>query len=356
MHALLFAANALVATASVAHATPDTLELEAHAGGPYEVTAGDEVVLDGSASVTFQCEQTEFGWDLDGDRVVDIDGGDSATARLSTADIDGPTSFRVTLYVICWLPGSVTSTQTSDSTGLTIDNAAPVITALSADPATVQEGSSVRLDVAWTDPEPADTHVVTWELEDGTTLSGDEVVASMPQDGDVEVRVTVQDDDGGEDSDTLWVRVDNAPPELVGTPPARALVGQTWRFAPMVSDPGADDLHLFSAELPPGALLEPTTGEITWVPTAPQLGDWEMSLTVEDDDGATDYLFFTVEVVDGGSTDPRPGQPSAGGDPWAGAYDIQGEGCACSSASAGRRASGWALLLLALLPGRRRRR
>ncbi len=342
---------ALSPVAAASPASPPFVDLTADAGGPYDVTAGETVLLDASGSITFQCVEVEFSWDIDGDREVDIEAGSEPTWTLDTSTIDGPVVWDVTLYMHCWLVDAVDSIRRADETTLTVENAPPEITMVGWDPAEVDEGGSLRLEVDYDEPEPADAVTITWELDDGRVFDGTKVVVPMVQDGTVEVVVRVEDDDGDADTDTFWVDVLNLPPELVGSPPLTVAVGQAWSFAPTVEDPGAEDEHRFSADLPPGATLDDKTGALSWIPTEDQVGEWDFTLVVRDEDAAEDRMVFSVTVT-AESEDPpvtRPdGNGSADGDPYADAYPVAGEGCDCGSGSA-------ALLLLPLLGLRRRR-
>lgn len=342
-------------------------ELWVDAGGPYLVDAGETVTLDASGSRVELCTRAQFAWDLDGDGLVDTTGSTSPTYAFSTAHIDGPHEQRVHVQVTCWLIDELDSIEGSDDAALGVRNAAPTITGVERD-AAPREGALLHLSVEFTDPEAADTHVVGWDLGDGATATGEEISHTWVQDGRYEVTVQVTDDDGGSHTFVSLLDVANLPPDLSGSPSTQATVGQPWSFVPLVTDPGLADTHSFRADLPAAATLDTATGEISWTPSAGDVGDHALSLSVEDDAGDGDTLLWTVEVRDAGATDTGSGDGGGGGggggdrpygdghaqgDPWEGAYPIAGEGCRCDASRADLLAP--ALLPMALLTMRRRR-
>lgn len=344
-------------------APPVSVDGLADAGGPYSVSAEGTVTLDASASRTTACTRVLYTWDVDSDGVVDVDAGAASRAEWTAAGVDGPWNSVITLAVTCYLSGSL-AVEGKDSARLTVNNVAPSIVALETS-GTLREGSAVSLSVEASDVEAADLLTVTWELGDGSSLTGASVVHTWVQDGDYDIDITVTDDDGGRATRTQRLRVVNAPPEIQGEPETRAWVGSLYTFAPTVSDPGALDEHVWAVSLPDGAAFDPKSRRISWTPTVDQLGGHRFEVVVLDDAGDSDALSWTVEVqqdggdtggegdggqADGGGGGGRPwGDGSADPDPWDD-WEIQGEGCRCRGGSA-------ALLLPAVLPliGLRRR-
>lgn len=343
-------------------APPVVVDGLADAGGPYSVSAEGTVTLDASASRTSACTRVQYDWDIDGDGAVDVAAGSASRADWTAAGVDGPWTSVITLVVTCYLSGSL-AVEGKDSTRLTVNNVAPSIVALETS-GTLREGSEVTLTVEASDVEAADALTVTWDLGDGSSRSGASVSHTWVQDGDYDISITVSDDDGGRATRTQRLRVVNAPPEIDGEPSTRAWVDQLYTFTPSARDPGALDELIWAVALPDGAAFDPTTLQITWTPTADQLGDHRFEVVVRDDAGDSDALAWSVEVSqeggdtggtgDGGLADGggggRPwGDGSADPDPWDD-WEIQGEGCRCRGGSA-------ALLLPAVLPliGLRRR-
>lgn len=78
--------------------------------------------------------------------------------------------------------------------------------------------------------------------------------------------------------------------------------GQTLRFTAQATDPDNDPLLYSSSVLPPGAVLNPSSGEFSWTPTAGQIGSYAITLTVTDARGLEDSTSTLVTVI-GTSTD-----------------------------------------------------
>ena len=178
----------------------------ADAGGPYAITEGDALTLDGSASTDPDEEPLTFHWDVDGDGDFDEDvTGATPTvtaARLAELGIgDGPDGPReITLEVS---NGFETDTRT---TTLRVANAAPADIVFDG-PADALPREELAFTGTFTDPGAADTHTATVDWGDGTvealdvtaaagggTLAGRHTYAEA---GRYAVAVTVADDDGG---------------------------------------------------------------------------------------------------------------------------------------------------------------
>jgi len=136
-------------------------------GGPYTVSEGGTVALDGSASSDSDGSITTYEWNLDGDGTygetgIDAGRGDETgqTATFDAAGLDGPGSFAIALRVTD--DDGATSTYI---TGIIIANVAP--TADAGGPYTVLEGGTVTL--AGSGSDPVDGLTYTWDLDgDGT--------------------------------------------------------------------------------------------------------------------------------------------------------------------------------------------
>ena len=339
-------------------------ELWVDAGGPYQVDAGASTTLDASRSRLESCTRAEFAWDLDGDGLVETTVSSSPTVTFSATHMDGPLELEVHVQVTCWLIDEIASIDGSDDARVTVRNADPEISGVERD-ANPREGTPVTMTVEFVDPEGADTHTVQWDLGDGETAVGEEIEHRWVQDGRYEVTVVVTDDDGGLDTFVAVADVANLPPTLSGSPQTQVAPDEAYAFTPLVIDPGLADTHSFTASLPPAATLDPLTGQVAWTPTLDDLGDWDLSLSVQDDAGDGDTMLWTLTVSEDAPTDTgtelgdRPwADGHAQADPWQDAYPITGEGCRCTSngrAAEGRTLTPLAALSLVALIWRRRR-
>jgi len=69
-------------------------------------------------------------------------------------------------------------------------------------------------------------------------------------------------------------------------------------FQLTATDTEGDTLTFSSANLPPGAELNPTTGEFHWTPNFAQAGTYPVMFTVADPSGGMDSATMTIHVVD----------------------------------------------------------
>ncbi|MEZ5337478.1 MAG: PKD domain-containing protein [bacterium] len=153
------------------------------------------VLFDGSGSIDFNGTIEKFEWDIDGDLVVDIDGGTdptleqlytssgSRTVRLFATDDDGQTSI-VSVTV-----------ETSDP-----DNPPPTAVLI----VSPENGSGPREVTFNATASTDDSQIVSYQFDidgDGDTdISSEDPLVTIPElnlNGTITARVTVVDDDGG---------------------------------------------------------------------------------------------------------------------------------------------------------------
>ena len=282
----------------------------ADAGGPYAGEAGSEVTLDASASDVSLCSSVRYAWDCDNDGTIDETYSLDPVYVWHTDDLDGPLTQTVRLVLRCEvsLGSSSYYIDAEDTTEVTLDNAPPVILRIEA-PEAVDEGGTLSVSVAYQDPETADSHSVSWSLSDGQIATGVAPTFTVGGDEALDVQVTVTDDDGGADTLTQRVAVENRPPAISGSPGTESSVHEVYVFAPVGSDPGGDPLSWGLSTVPEGATFDAATGAFAWTPNEAQAGDWPFRLSVEDGDGGQAYLEWTVHVRSG--VDNPDAQPLA---------------------------------------------
>ncbi|MHA1907986.1 MAG: PKD domain-containing protein, partial [Candidatus Thorarchaeota archaeon] len=80
----------------------------------------------------------------------------------------------------------------------------------------IDEGTTLDFTGAFSDPSPSDTHTVEWDFGDGTPLVYGDLVQShgFGDNGIFEVTLTVTDDDGLSDSDSVFVISSNVAPSV----------------------------------------------------------------------------------------------------------------------------------------------
>lgn len=174
----------------VQNATPT-----ANAGGPYTVTEGGSVALDGSASSDpLQDPSTlTYEWDFDNDGQYDDATGISPT--FSAANVDGPAVVPIGLRVTNDFDEISTAT-----TSVTVNNAAPTAI-INGAPTNSAVNVPINLTGSFTDPSPLDT-ISSWAwtvLKDGspfTSGSSQNFTFTPTGVGNYTVSLIVTDDDG----------------------------------------------------------------------------------------------------------------------------------------------------------------
>ena len=283
------AARLLTAAVQFVARRPPTVD----PGGPYHGDPGDFVLLSGSASDPDGGE-VSCAWDFDGDGTSD------STDLLTTYDAsaaDGP--LEVDLALTCTDDEGDTSTESAE---LSVPNLPPRILDVSI-PFPAQEGVELELAVEFEDPEPADTHTVTWDLGDGTTSTGTPISHTYASDGSYEVEVTVTDDDLGSDSRSFAWSVHNVGPAVMLQGDTEGEVGEVLTFTCETSDQG-DDPVAISWDMGDGT----TIGHLEEVKHA-YVAAGTFTVTCEADDGVdTATATLVVEIVEVDDNAP-PGRP-----------------------------------------------
>ncbi|WP_108667151.1 tandem-95 repeat protein [Euzebya rosea] len=201
------------------------------AGGPYTVDEGAALTLLATGTVAPDAQPAIHDWDLDGDGTFETPG---RTPRLSTVDIDGPTSLVVTARVCDVLGQCATDTATVD-----VLNVAPQVSA--GRDRTVFRDELVALNGRFADPAGSldDRYATRWTIADRDTGDpiGDPVDAdlehgqtaghtlSFTTPGTYEARLDVTDADGATGTGGLTVRVLNQPPDCSAAAPS---TGELW--------------------------------------------------------------------------------------------------------------------------------
>ena len=281
-----FSADALTLLAQAIEATQLDGPPVAVTGGPWSVDEGSSITLDATGSDAGDLGPLTWSWDLDGDGVL----GDSTAADpvFDASTMDGPASVTITLEVT-----DSCGRTSSDSADLTIDNAAPTIGSMTDD-GPQPEASPVSFSADATDPGP-DTLTFTWDFGDSSpTATGQTPVHTFVDDGSYTVSLTVDDGQGGADTDTLSVQVSNVAPTIdFATQDGPQPEGSAVAFDASASDPG-DDTLTYTWDFGDGA---PTVTGASVSHAYDDEGTWSVTLTVSDGDGGTDSEPLTVQTT-----------------------------------------------------------
>ena len=132
-----------------------------------------------------------------------------------------------------------------------------------------------------------------WELSSGSSVMGQtSVIEHYATPGVYWAKFTVTDDVGLTCSDTAEATALGAsggvPPRIVSTPALSAACGRPYVYAEGPTGPLAtgDQPMAWSVQGVPGAQVDPTTGQILWLPTLESAGTQHLVLTATNADGS----------------------------------------------------------------------
>jgi hypothetical protein len=89
----------------------------------------------------------------------------------------------------------------------------------------------------------------------------------------------------------------NRPPVITSQPPTNVSLGDAYSYAIYVSDPDGDPLSVVLASAPAGMALDGASRTVRWTPSASQLGNHNVRLSVSDGRGGLAEQAFTVAVL-----------------------------------------------------------
>jgi len=179
------------------------------------------------------------------------------------------------------------------STDITVNNVAP--TAFAEYDQTVDEGVEAIFVGDYTDPGTADTHIFMWDFGDGSPGSSElSPTHTYGDNGVYTVYFTVVDDDGGANTDTVTVIVNNVAPTVDAGPDQIVYSGDTVAFSGSFTDPGWLDTHMMDWHFGDGQIY---SGTLTPTHIYLLADTYSVSLTVTDDDAGVGSDSLTVIVL-----------------------------------------------------------
>lgn len=194
------------------------------------------------------------------------------------------------------------------SASVTITNVPPAVN-IGAATATINEGGTFSRAGSFTDPG-ADSWTGTVDYGNGSgpqplTLNPDKTFSlshTYPQDGSFTITVTVSDDDGGSDTETIALTVNNVLPTVNAGPDVSILEGATFSQGGSFTDPGADTWSA-TVDYGDGSGTQPLTLNGKNLTLSHVYADnvgspFTVTVTVLDDDGSsTDIVTVAVANV-----------------------------------------------------------
>ena len=192
----------------------------ADAGPDQTVNGGDTVTLDGSASIdTDPRDPTPgvltFSWTQTAGTSVALSGANTANPTFTAPNVDETLTFQLTVTD----DEGNSTTDTVDITIVAVEENIPP-TADAGPDQTVNAGDTVTLDGSGSSDPDDDALTFSWTQTDGTdvTLTGDDTANptfTAPDGAEtLTFELTVDDGNGGTDTDTVNVTVTSGPPVL----------------------------------------------------------------------------------------------------------------------------------------------
>lgn len=258
---------------------------------PDVVDEGDTVNLFASATDVVGDTLT-YSWVLPGNGTVS---GASASGVLYDSGLQ-----TITLNV-----SDGTSTASQDFE-ITVNNLDPMLTNVGV-PLNVDEGASVALTATATDPG-ADTLTYTWDVGVLGTAVGADIDVVFGDNGTWPVDLTVTDGEGGEDTWSGSITVNNVAPSVSISGDVDDSLSTTLSWTAVVTDPGADT-HTWSWDFGDGFT---SAGAASQSHTYVRNGLFEVIAKATDDDGAKGQGSIWVTISSLGPTvEPFAFEPSA---------------------------------------------
>ncbi len=228
---------------------------------------------DGSDPITETLENTDEAIASSPTHIYSDDG--IYTATLTVTDSDGAV--------------------TESNIDVTINNTNPVIESLTGD-TEINEGDRVNLNAIALDAG-SDELTYTWDLGNGTELTGQTVEAEYLDNGVYDVTLTVSDDDGGVTNSNLTITVNNVAPVIKSlTGGTEIKEGDTATFSAIASDPGDDTLTYIWDFGDDSEQLTVDSSQLPVSHTYADNGDYIVNLTVRDEDGSETSQTLDVSV------------------------------------------------------------
>jgi len=277
-----------------------------------------------STPVTIGSDGVLYSYDVD---ATDLNAGDSLTYVLTTSpagmSIDSATG------LIRWTPTlaqvgdhNVTVTVSDDATpalsasqSFTISilevNWQPVISPISCSAATVDMPFSCDINAIDTNTSDILTYSLTTSPAGMSIDAATGVITWTPvsgQEGDNAVTVTVTDDDAAplsaSQSFNVSIAAANVAPTFTSVPVTSAVEFVAYSYDVEATDANVGDILTYTlAASPAGMSIDAATGLLSWTPTAAQVGDHAVTVTVTDDGNPvlSSDQSFTVTVFSAGS-------------------------------------------------------
>ncbi len=269
----------------------------ADAGGPYEITEGENIILNATGSSDPGNDPLTYLWDLDDDGVYDDAAGSQPLvpwAALKALELDtNGNEQEIHVRVDDGEPGGTGFAKA----WLTIHNAAP--TANAGADQEINEGDTTVFFGTYSDPygEKDAPFTFEWNFDDGSpVVNAQNVVHTYVDNGEFDVTFTVTDKDGDSHTDHLVMIVNNVAPDVDAGEDKIAVEGDVVAFSGQFTDPGILDTHTILWDFGDGTTPIPAPDTLDVQHVFADNGEYLVTLTVTDNDGGVGYDELTVFV------------------------------------------------------------
>ncbi len=259
----------------------------ADAGPSKSGHADESISFDASGSTASSGSSiVEYAWDYNNDGLYD------ATGKIVTTTFSSKGTHTVRLRVTDSI-----GVQDTDTTTVNIINEDP-IAAFTSSPSSPLTSEDIEFIETSSDPDGtiASWH---WNFGDGTTSTSRNPTHSYDDDGRYTVVLTVTDNDGGQDSKSKSITVQNREPVAdFGCTPSDPSTADTVQFTDSSSD---DDgtIEAWDWDFGDGYTSENQNPTHSYS----QAGTFTVELTVTDDDGDQDTVSLQITVAEAGIID-----------------------------------------------------
>ncbi len=170
------------------------------------------------------------------------------------------------------------------TSSISIENLAPKIKVTI--PEFGDEGTPIPLSLSIKDAGKKDTHKIHWDLGDGHIDSSSAFTHNYLNNGEYTINVNVVDDDGATDSWIQKIQIYNLPPKIEFAFADSSYEGQTVLFNVIAEDSGINDELTYVWNFGDGNVDSNKSAQHQFADN----GEFEIYITVKDDDGATSSL------------------------------------------------------------------
>lgn len=259
---------------------PERPDASAYDSNP--VDEGDPVNLTGVNS-TDDVKIVSYEWDFDNNGTIDATGINQTHTFRDSGD------YKVTLFVTDTAGLTARSTTT-----VTVKNVPP--TAVVGDDQSVDVGQSVTFDAGESSDPGADELRYEWDFGDGNSATGEATSHTYDEEDTYNATVTVRDGDGGSDTATVSVTVENVAPNADAGVDKEVGAGQAVTLDASGSTRGdSSDILSYAWDVDNDGTYE--REGVKPEHTYSEEGTYTAKVRVSDGDGGSDTDTVTVNVT-----------------------------------------------------------